>query len=340
MVKILQTNLGKARAAHDLAYAKCKKEQLDLLIVAEPNKAKIKGKTWIQDKRQDVAMLILNRTLEVVSTKEMEGYIVVNFKKSTLVCCHISLNIGIIEYKAKVDEIMREIDYKNNVMVLGDFNAKSPAWGSTVEDARGEHWTEWFAAKNMTVLNDGMPTFCRGASQTCIDVTAVTSKMAEDISSWSVLQEGNLSLHKYILVETKNLMKPIWKGGKQKKLINWPRYRYQVRARVLEMSQQGKTSHYKSFEILKDAYRMANITSRAPDRPIPYWWNVDIEEQRRRCNIARRIYTRSAKQERNPARLGEVQEQYRQARRELKRLINKSKRDHWNQLCDELDNDV
>ncbi|KAK9709304.1 hypothetical protein QE152_g26700 [Popillia japonica] len=42
-LKVLQTNLGRGRAAHDLAYATAKNKGVDIILVSEPNKTITKG---------------------------------------------------------------------------------------------------------------------------------------------------------------------------------------------------------------------------------------------------------------------------------------------------------
>lgn len=87
-IKILQTNLGRTRAAHDLAYANCKQCGIDLLIMSEPNKNRVKGSDWIKDKREDTAVLWVNRSLVLVSSEPGEGYLALNLKLHDLELLH------------------------------------------------------------------------------------------------------------------------------------------------------------------------------------------------------------------------------------------------------------
>ncbi|KAK9719715.1 hypothetical protein QE152_g22493 [Popillia japonica] len=94
-IRIIQTNLGRGRAAHDLAYATAKQKKVDIIIVSEPNKkivqsnewvkdirvdvAIVQSNEWVKDIRVDVAVLFVNRKLNVSNIKVKEGYIVINF---------------------------------------------------------------------------------------------------------------------------------------------------------------------------------------------------------------------------------------------------------------------
>ncbi|KAK9711620.1 hypothetical protein QE152_g25370 [Popillia japonica] len=78
--KILQTNLGRGRAPHDLAYATAKEKRVDMMLVSEPNKKIAKEKEWITDEREDVAVLVLNKKLPVIRTKTGKGFVGISFE--------------------------------------------------------------------------------------------------------------------------------------------------------------------------------------------------------------------------------------------------------------------
>ncbi|KAK9693477.1 Endonuclease-reverse transcriptase [Popillia japonica] len=156
-LKILQTNLGRGRAAHDLAYATAKQKGVELLIVCEPNKTITKSSEWIKDERGDVAVLFINKTLSVTGT-----------------------NVDMEEYVEKVDEIANHMrSSKREAVLAGDINAKSHLWESPTRDKKGDHWAEWIAELGLVCHNTGgRPTFVRGEANSFIDVTLSTPKMA------------------------------------------------------------------------------------------------------------------------------------------------------------------
>ncbi|XP_072401003.1 uncharacterized protein [Diabrotica undecimpunctata] len=173
-MRILQGNVGRARRAHDLVYAKACKLETDLLIVPEPNRKITSGSGWVQDDG--------NGSLETggenhVGVRSIVGgnYILIRLRDFCLLACYISPNIPMLRYKAIVDEIMSAVTNENEILIAGDINAKSMLWGSPINDKKGELWNEWIAQAGLQVLNNDKPTFVRGASQTHIDVT-ITSK--------------------------------------------------------------------------------------------------------------------------------------------------------------------
>lgn len=69
-IKTLQTNIGRARAAHDLAHATVKKRCVDILLVSEPNKSIITSREPIKDESQNVAVLLISKKLPKTYKRE------------------------------------------------------------------------------------------------------------------------------------------------------------------------------------------------------------------------------------------------------------------------------
>lgn len=73
-MKILQVNLGRGRAAHDLAFLTAGEQEAEIIVVAQPNK-KIAGRDrLLADARLDVAVYLRNRRLEIKEHRSVEGY--------------------------------------------------------------------------------------------------------------------------------------------------------------------------------------------------------------------------------------------------------------------------
>lgn len=95
--------------------------------------------------------------------------------------CYWSPNCSIIEYKDFLLQL--ELSIRNSlipVVVAGDFNAKSRAWGSPREDPRGTLLADLLASIEAAVCNNGQsPTSVRGQSQSYIDVTFVSARIQD-----------------------------------------------------------------------------------------------------------------------------------------------------------------
>lgn len=99
---------------------------------------------------------------------------------------------------AGLDE-MRNMEY---VGIAGDFNAKSPAWGSRVLDTRGAAMMDLALEKGLAPINtSGGATFERNGRSSKIDCVLVNTEAYGRISFSRVLAAYTASDHNYLLHE-------------------------------------------------------------------------------------------------------------------------------------------
>lgn len=337
-IKIIQLNVGRSRVSHDLTHAEALKQEADIVLIAEPNR-QIAGKYGhIVDREGDVAVKILNKNVGVIKHRCEKGYIKLEFTDWCLICCYISPNIAMEEFRDKMDNIMnaaKEVKIKG-VVIAGDVNAKSPMWGSPKSDARGDYIGDWASELNLVFLNTGVPTFERGSSKTHIDITSACQKMAKRVKGWDTVDGEYNTYHHPIIYEVED------KGGKAERLgtdmfFNGEKFAERIKNRLGNLESLNVNT---LTEEMKAAVK-ESTTYATNGRQFPYWWNREIEDTRRRSINARR------KSQRLNARLGSetpitirAKEEYREIRKELRNLINKSKREHWGEMCKELDDDI
>lgn len=333
-MKVLQANLGRAWIAHDLAFAAAAENNIDLLMISEVNKTIAKKAEWICDIRVDTAVYCRNKNIGITGYAKFDGAVQIQLAGFDIYCCYISPNISLADFKKDIDNIMEEILTRNReAIVLGDLNAKSPAWGSPIEDARGAYLTEWAAVIDLVALNRGnIPTFVRGNSKSFIDITLATLKTAGDICNWRVSEEESFSLHRFIFFEVKTAT------DRNRTARN--RARHSIDNRKMEEVLRSTLTEQdiaKTLYTLRNAQDDSSLTAPNNARSASYWWNADIAKQREACNKHRRIITRAR-------RSGTINDNmirdYKSSRKTLKDLINTSKRLRWRELCAELENDI
>ncbi|KAJ8939664.1 hypothetical protein NQ314_011053 [Rhamnusium bicolor] len=321
-------NLMRSRASHDIAYATAMNREVDIIIASEPNKKLVSKNRWIKDKRGDVAVLFTNKKLEVHMVRSEEG----------------SPNISLDQFKRDVDVVMNDSRGRpGESIILGDLNVKSPQWGSAVTDARGGYIIEWMATLDMTVKNTGItPTFSRGNCESFIDVTFSTQRIAAKIVRWEVLEEESLSDHRFIYFEVEGTTRNRGYEGKTVIRNDWEVFRTIVEWTTEGMEiNKSETTAETCTRVLKDAYTDSQIRRcRGRRAEVPYWWNTEIEVQRTKCLEKRRQLTRANRNNGGRANSAELNEEYRRCKRELRNLIDRSKRKHWRELCDDLENDI
>lgn len=120
--------------------------------------------------------------------------------------CYCTPNTGIIAFTNFLQRLERSILATDGpTIVMGDFNAHSPCWGSPREDWRGELLADICTTTNLCVCNVGNEaTFVRRASRTHIDVTFTSESIMATIRNCRVLDVESLSLHRYIFYESTN----------------------------------------------------------------------------------------------------------------------------------------
>jgi len=89
------------------------------------------------------------------------------------------------------------------VVVVGDFNAKSPVRGAPREDRRDQALADFAVSTGLAVCNSGeRPTFVRvfrgGVSKSHTDVTFVSDAANHLVRGWKVREEYSMSFHQYI----------------------------------------------------------------------------------------------------------------------------------------------
>ncbi|XP_064214106.1 uncharacterized protein LOC135266775 [Tribolium castaneum] len=347
-IKVLQCNLNRSREAFQLLHGTVHDRQIDIAVVAEPNKKLSEMGPWTLDRRKDVAIRQFNKA-EALRKHIGNGFVGVEYRGYALYGCYISPNSTLDEFKQLLRELEGHLNSSGEeCIIVGDFNAKSPAWGSKKEDERGRILMDWIAQRDYTIQNTGdEPTFVRGESVSNIDLTITSTGLADKIKNWKVLPEENLSDHRDIYFEicktkeenearTKRVRKS-WKIDGEGLNI----YRELVRKEI-----SGRGRHWSTGTLMQKIEEMCNssfATCRgghpAHKRPV-YWWNRDIAEQRAKCLKARRTLGRGRKCRKTTSeQIQQLEDRYRMTKKELRGHIKKAKQTAWKELIEMIEED-
>jgi len=349
MIRILQINVGVCRAAQDLALATASDTGVDVLVLSEPYRCGQEAEGWFSDIDERAAILALNRNLQIqtIGPKDNRGFRWIKVEDITIYACYWSPNTAYTLFVDFLDRLEGSIRQQEpTIIVAGDFNAKSPAWGDHSEEPKGRALGDMAASLGLAVCNKGdRPTFSRvyagGISRSHIDVTFVSERDSTTVRGWQVLDQYTASLHRYIKFDVTRMTRP----DRRQAEARWSWRKYE-KAKLVEYIQST------SFETETDASRtsmgldqylkgacdscMPRGTYRGGKKPA-YWWTAEISELRDACKKARRNFKRS----RN--RGTEAQEQghqtYKEARKALKISIRKSKEACWRNLCEQVETD-
>jgi hypothetical protein len=134
------------------------------------------------------------------------GYVTVEWAGIAVVGVYVSPNSGLDAYGDFLDGVsncMRRRCRSRQVLILGDFNARSSQWGDTRTNTRGRMLSDWAAGLGLLLTNRGSTSTCaawRGSS--VVDITWTTASLHRRIRNWRVAEEvETLSDHLYIMME-------------------------------------------------------------------------------------------------------------------------------------------
>lgn len=197
---------------------------------------------------------------------------------------------------------------------------------------------EWLFLMNLTVLNDGnTPTFERGSSSSYIDITACSEGLVTKFANWRVLEEESLSLHRYIYYEVKVVQK--------KRKVEW-RYGALDKREVAERIRHESVFAHGPWDVgactrvLREVCKSAHTRTRVVEGKTAYWWNGELESIRKEVVILRRRLTRARRSREGLISLPDLDNRYKDRKKEFRRKIRASKREYWKNLCAKLDEDV
>ena len=203
---------------------------------------------------------------------------------------------------------------EREVLVLGDFNAKSTLWGSPRTNPRGEAVMDWAAELDLQLINKGRQSTCvRWQGESIVNLTWASPSAARKIRSWKVLVETEtLSDHRYIVIT----MRPLpGEGGRnntraeadrerRQEKTSYPRWalkkldperlRTAANAEAWDTPSQELTTTDVDKQAEQIQKQMTNICDAAMPRVrqarknATYWWSPEIERKRRACVLARR----------------------------------------------------
>ena len=87
-MEFLQINLNHCKAAHDLLEATIRQRNVDIIILSEANKNRIKP-TWYTDRQGETVIGILNNTIVPVENGNGQGFVWIALPEVTLYSCYI-----------------------------------------------------------------------------------------------------------------------------------------------------------------------------------------------------------------------------------------------------------
>lgn len=344
MIRVLQINVGVCRASQDLALATANEKEADVLIICEQHRDRGEDNRWFPDANGRAAIAVLSNISVDAIGQPSPGFRWLEIKGYRLYSCYISPNVTFLEFEAFLVGLEASVRTATGpVVVAGDFNSKSPEWGSPREDRRGRALADLIAALGLAVRNEGgQPTFVRGASESHLDLTLATQAAIANVTDWAVMEEETLSLHMYIgfkITTTRGQQREQAKKGWAYSKFDHQKLKDKMHSGAPSPPVDAPSMCRQAIKWLTEACDacMPRVSGTSKRRPA-FWWNDDIADQRKACLKARRSYTRKRKKAGEAGSTRE-KENYKQQRKALSVKITAAKDRNWSELCGQVESD-
>ncbi|KAG5867651.1 hypothetical protein JTB14_034456 [Gonioctena quinquepunctata] len=209
---------------------------------------------------------------------------------------------------------MQQARHNRNFILAGDFNAKSTLWNAGFTEARAEYPVEWMNTPNMVSHNEGYtPTFARGNQMSFIDLTLSSRGMATKV--YESLQ----------------------RRGDEPRQDHTPPHQHK-HGKNVKLTEGNIENPEQLISVVKNAQQLG-IDEVAKDINHPTWWNEEIATFQADCNRSRRRLIRARSRLALLESIEQLEIEYNNNRKELRRSIKISQKEQWKLLCNRLDED-
>ncbi|XP_067118882.1 uncharacterized protein [Centruroides vittatus] len=156
------------------------------------------------DENPYTSFVVINKNLNVqLQTNHTNRYF------TTIIIHHEGINYVMITfYCSPYEDITEPLNELNNtvqhhskfpILIMGDFNVKSPIWFSPIEDPRGSKLVELMNSLGLQSLNTSkLPTYSSTTGESWVDVCLANKHLADNKIQCSTLSEHTASDHNYI----------------------------------------------------------------------------------------------------------------------------------------------
>lgn len=319
-ISFLQGNLNHCAASQNLFFQSVAQWSIHVSVICEPYRI-VPG--WLGD--LDDLVALISRTSAgappLTRPERGRGFVSAFVGDIMVVGGYFSPSRSLAEFEQYLLEVGALIDRVNPplLLVCGDFNAKSTAWGSPQTLPRGETLEDWALERGLMVLNRGEADTCvrrQGGSK--IDVSFASAALASRIRGWHVAEYSEtLSDHRYIRFSVSAAAvapAAVPRSGSG----DCPRWALKkldrellVEAALVETWVSG-SSMVDPMDVEGETLALAGAMTRICDASMPrarpfsprravYWWDAELAHLRQECVGARRQYARHRRRRRRDA---------------------------------------
>lgn len=182
-------------------------------------------------------------------------------------------------------------------LILGDFNAKSPIWGPTQSDKRGDRLMDLINQFDLTVVNDNnsLPSFVGHAGRSWIDLLLIKNFGINGISDWKIDDRTMFSDHQimdfFLSPDSTERSFRTTKWSLDK--IDFFEFKMYL-SKFLDKCTEQSIDFEESIEYIQNGLiEICSKTKRKSKNKVKknaIWWNIDLAIQRSKTRALRRRF--------------------------------------------------
>jgi ribonuclease HI len=189
------------------------KDGTDVLCIQEPyvTHNKIAGiprkhKIYVSGEgRPRAAIVITNTQIDSLLLRQLSDEdtvvleVVYNKFKTVIASMYLDINRRIEDDLNKIEAIIQHAIGAGVIIAL-DSNSRSSSWHDTQTNTRGRILEEYFASKNLHVMNEesDLTTYSTRQGSSNIDLTVINNQLLRDMVHWEICEEESCSDHNII----------------------------------------------------------------------------------------------------------------------------------------------
>ncbi|XP_015375188.1 PREDICTED: uncharacterized protein LOC107169818 [Diuraphis noxia] len=369
----IQCNLNHCSVAQDLVLQYMAEEKIDIALLSDSYRVDTSSNAWLASSGLNkAAIYIASDRVSIANVIADPEFVSARINGVQVYSCYASPNqphAGFTLFLQRLENSIRTISRGAPILVTGDFNARSAAWGDWMSNGRGDELGLMLESLDLIIINSGStPTFSRGAGS-IIDLTLTSESLAGRTSNWRVMdQVFNNSDHHYIrFTISENLVHQSLPTTDVPRGLNTSGgidiEAMHIGLLLAEWLDGGPQPDSCDAESGASTLR-SRITSACdfslpkrrapkPGKPPVHWWNTEISNLRAECARAKlkkvRMVARVARltqranadfdNDRATSELERTKSDFVVAKRRLKHAISRSKKACWSELIASVDQD-
>ena len=205
--RIAQINVNHFVGTQELLKQTILELNLGLIVICEPY-ANMTHEDWEEDRHDTVAVYrngyITSPSLRMLAGRQ--GYIITTWGNTIVIGVYAPPRWTIEKFENTLQEIdvqLRNMGDSAQLIIAGDFNAKSPMWGTHRMDERGRILMEWTAEHNVCLINnERVSTCCRWGGESVVHLIWATPDIIQRTKNCEVMLEmETLSDHRLIVTD-------------------------------------------------------------------------------------------------------------------------------------------